>query len=52
MKGLPKKRGGGFDLSEMILGRQSRPMEVEDNEEDGQIGLDDVQVDMKVEKEE
>ena len=49
LKSLPKKRGGGFDLSEMILGRQSRPMEVEDNAE---IGLDDVQFDMKVEQEE
>jgi hypothetical protein len=51
MKGLPKKRGGGFDLSEMILGRQSRPMEVEEDEE-AQVDLDDVQFDMKVEKEE
>jgi len=52
MKSLPKKRGGGFDLSEMILGRQSRPMEVEDNEDDAEVGLDDLQFDMKVEQEE
>ena len=51
MKSLPKKRGGGFDLSEMILGRQSRPMEVEDNEDDAEVGLDDVQFYMKVEQE-
>jgi hypothetical protein len=49
LKSLPKKRAGGFDLSEMILGRQSRPMEVEENAE---VGLDDVQFDMKVEQEE
>jgi hypothetical protein len=50
-KSLPKKRGGGFDLSEMILGRQSRPMEVEDRieDEDAQVDINDLQFDMKVE---
>ena len=53
LQSLPKKRGGGFDLSEMILGRQARPMEVEDRieDEEGQIDVNDVQFEMKVESE-
>jgi hypothetical protein len=39
---LPKKRGGGFDLSEMILGRQARPMEVEDRIEDEELEVKDI----------